>query len=170
MAKKARARAGYHGLQNFHLVAAGKVRKAKSGDRIQVSIPVERTMRSSLISATCAPLLLVLVSVAFTPVGSFSSSRSLPAYSRGAPKRTSWSPATHALWSTATPHENSAKTYCPIFDFSDPEQNAVGRFERIDDAIMGGISLSSLKQANDENFARWSGICRLDGGYVGVGA
>ena len=54
--------------------------------------------------------------------------------------------------------------YRPIFDFTN--QTTVSRFERIDDAIMGGISLSSLKQSADENFARWSGICRLDGGYV----
>ena len=55
-------------------------------------------------------------------------------------------------------------TYRPIFDFAN--QTTVSRFERIDDAIMGGISLSSLKQSSEETFARWSGICRLDGGYV----
>lgn len=55
-------------------------------------------------------------------------------------------------------------TYSPIFDFAAPDQKAVEKFERIDDAIMGGISLSSMKQSTDEDFARWSGICRLDGG------
>lgn len=54
-------------------------------------------------------------------------------------------------------------TYTPVFDFA-KEPSAVGKFERIDDAIMGGISLSSLKQSPNETFARWSGICRLDGG------
>jgi hypothetical protein len=29
---------------------------------------------------------------------------------------------------------------------------------------MGGISLSSMRQSPEEDFARWSGICRLDGG------
>lgn len=29
---------------------------------------------------------------------------------------------------------------------------------------MGGISLSSIRQNPEEEFARWSGICRLDGG------
>jgi Complex I intermediate-associated protein 30 (CIA30) len=29
---------------------------------------------------------------------------------------------------------------------------------------MGGISLSSIKQMPGEDFARWSGICRIDGG------
>ena len=29
---------------------------------------------------------------------------------------------------------------------------------------MGGISLSAIKQNQDEDFARWSGICRVDGG------
>lgn len=72
-------------------------------------------------------------------------------------------------------NENSASmmtttTYSPIFDFAAPDQKAVEKFERIDDAIMGGISLSSMKQSTDEDFARWSGICRLDGGYVGYNA
>lgn len=80
------------------------------------------------------------------------------------------------LWSTANqesdenPSSSSSSTtmtYSPIFDFAAPDQMAVNKFERIDDAIMGGISLSSLKQLSpEEDFARWSGICRLDGGYV----
>ena len=69
------------------------------------------------------------------------------------------------LWSTRTTQDSSSKTtYLPIFDFANQEEQAVEKFERIDDAIMGGISLSSLKQLPDEDFARWSGICRLDGG------
>ena len=56
------------------------------------------------------------------------------------------------------------KAYQAVFDFSDPTQNVSSRFERIDDAIMGGISTSTLQQRPDEGFARWSGICRLDGG------
>ncbi|CAJ1896237.1 unnamed protein product [Cylindrotheca closterium] len=55
-------------------------------------------------------------------------------------------------------------TFTPIFDFADVGSNATSNFERIDDAIMGGISLSSIRQNPDEEFARWSGICRLDGG------
>jgi hypothetical protein len=31
---------------------------------------------------------------------------------------------------------------------------------------MGGISLSSIRQFENEDFARWSGVCRTDGGYV----
>lgn len=51
-----------------------------------------------------------------------------------------------------------------LFNFSNIEENAVSNFERIDDAIMGGISLSSMRQNPEDDFARWSGICRLDGG------
>ena len=54
----------------------------------------------------------------------------------------------------------------PLFDFSDPTLNATNKFERIDDVIMGGISSSLLRQAEGEEFARWSGVCRTDGGYV----
>lgn len=57
-----------------------------------------------------------------------------------------------------------ATSYAPIFDFSSKKQQAVENFERIDDAIMGGISLSALKDSSDEGYARWSGVCRLDGG------
>lgn len=54
--------------------------------------------------------------------------------------------------------------YKPVFDFFNTNADAVSKFERIDDAIMGGISLSALKQLPNEEFARWSGICRIDGG------
>jgi len=58
--------------------------------------------------------------------------------------------------------------YEPVFDFSDPVQDAVAKFDRIDDAIMGGISTSSIRPSRDdatgESFASWSGVCRTDGG------
>jgi hypothetical protein len=50
-----------------------------------------------------------------------------------------------------------------VFDFADANADATANFERIDDAIMGGISLSALKNTT-EDFASWSGICRTDGG------
>lgn len=55
-----------------------------------------------------------------------------------------------------------ATTYTPIFDFS--QEGAVDSFERIDDAIMGGISTSALRVVPGEAYASWSGICRIDGG------
>jgi Complex I intermediate-associated protein 30 (CIA30) len=56
----------------------------------------------------------------------------------------------------------------PVFDFSDSTRNETDRFERIDDVIMGGISSSTLRQM-EEPFARWSGVCREDGGgFCGV--
>jgi hypothetical protein len=53
-------------------------------------------------------------------------------------------------------------TFEPIFDFS--LNNTVESFERIDDAIMGGISTSALRDVPGEPYASWSGVCRIDGG------
>jgi hypothetical protein len=56
----------------------------------------------------------------------------------------------------------------PVFDFTlddiATKQKSVASFERIDDAIMGGISLSSLRDVPDKDYASWSGVCRTDGG------
>jgi hypothetical protein len=52
-----------------------------------------------------------------------------------------------------------------IFDFSNSlKAKSISSFERIDDAIMGGISLSALKDVPSAPYASWSGICRIDGG------
>lgn len=53
-----------------------------------------------------------------------------------------------------------------VFDFSNPshKEKSISSFERIDDAIMGGISLSALKDVPSKPYASWSGICRTDGG------
>jgi hypothetical protein len=55
-----------------------------------------------------------------------------------------------------------ATAYMPIFDFS--QDHAVESFERIDDAITGGISTSALRSVPGEPYASWSGVCRIDGG------
>lgn len=61
-------------------------------------------------------------------------------------------------------------TYQPLFDFS--KSGTVDMIERLDDAIMGGISTSSVQQQVDvhnngmPSYARWTGVCRTDGGYV----
>ncbi|CAB9517915.1 expressed unknown protein [Seminavis robusta] len=60
----------------------------------------------------------------------------------------------------------SGPIFRPIFDFSDSSLNETDRFERIDDAVMGGISSSFVRQVPGESFARWSGVCRVDGGGV----
>lgn len=57
----------------------------------------------------------------------------------------------------------------PLFDFTTPystltPDNDINKFDRIDDAIMGGISTSSLKFIPNQPYASWSGICRTDGG------
>ena len=59
-------------------------------------------------------------------------------------------------------------TYTPVFDFSlsNPiiKEKSASSFERIDDAIMGGISQSSLRDIPNQPYASWSGVCRTDGG------
>jgi hypothetical protein len=68
-------------------------------------------------------------------------------------------------------NNKSSKSYTPIFDFTISKsettlttQNPINSFERIDDAIMGGISTSSLKFIPNKPYSVWSGVCRTDGG------
>lgn len=65
-------------------------------------------------------------------------------------------------------NSDNAFSYEPVFDFSDDDNgnDMTLKFERIDDVIMGGVSSSTFKRNPNELFARWSGICRIDGGYV----
>jgi len=59
-------------------------------------------------------------------------------------------------------------SYSPVFDFTladeTTKQKSAESFERIDDAIMGGISQSALRDVPNKEYASWSGVCRLDGG------
>ena len=61
---------------------------------------------------------------------------------------------------------SSEVSYEPVFDFGDASKDAVASFDRIDDAIMGGISTSSIRASgnDDESYASWSGVCRTEGG------
>jgi len=61
---------------------------------------------------------------------------------------------------------SSEVSYEPVFDFSDASKDTVASFDRIDDAIMGGISTSSIRASGneEESYASWSGVCRTDGG------
>jgi len=54
-----------------------------------------------------------------------------------------------------------------VFDFTDVSNKNISldSFERIDDAIMGGISLSKLADVQGQDYVRWNGVCRTDGGY-----
>lgn len=61
-----------------------------------------------------------------------------------------------------SPIDTKIATEAAVFDFRDDK--TVDQFERIDDSIMGGISTSSVKNVDGENYASWSGILRLDGG------
>ena len=99
---------------------------------------------------------LIILGLGLSPSLSFSSRRSI--------HRISSHKTRHSRTGAVTSTTEQDNAYSPIFDFANRQEQAVNKFERIDDAIMGGISLSSLKQLPDEDFARWSGICRLDGG------
>ena len=59
---------------------------------------------------------------------------------------------------------SNGKSVHPIFNFSINE--TISKFERLDDAIMGGISTSSLRNVPNRPYAMFSGVCRLDGGSV----
>lgn len=60
--------------------------------------------------------------------------------------------------------------FTTVFDFTtlkndnDDAKKAIDQFERIDDAIMGGISTSTLRLVPDKQYASFSGVCREDGG------
>lgn len=49
-----------------------------------------------------------------------------------------------------------------IIDFS--KESAFDMIDRLDDAIMGGVSTSSVQPSH--GCAMWAGVCRTDGGYV----
>lgn len=61
----------------------------------------------------------------------------------------------------------SSTVRTPIYDFeasTASRNDALAKFERIDDVIMGGISKSKLMPAGDVSMAAWQGIVRTDGG------
>jgi hypothetical protein len=58
---------------------------------------------------------------------------------------------------------DSVVVYTPVWDFSNASVTS-NQMDRLDDAIMGGISTSAIRTVPGESFARWSGVCRTDGG------
>ena len=76
-----------------------------------------------------------------------------------------------SISSTTANATNNAIMFTPVFDFTKPE--TIDQVDRLDDAIMGGISTSSVQWAarsdsegatTGAGFAWWSGVCRTDGG------
>jgi len=101
-----------------------------------------------------------------TPTRSFSTrNRSTPRAAAATTRRTllslqsSGSTTTNESTSSTEKDETS---FTPIFDFTRPE--TIDQIDRLDDAIMGGISTSSVQPSLDGGFARWGGVCRTDGG------
>lgn len=70
--------------------------------------------------------------------------------------------ARQAAAATASDGDTETATYRTVFDFAN--SSTIDKVERLDDAIMGGISTSTVRADKGENFARWSGVCRTDGG------
>lgn len=77
---------------------------------------------------------------------------------------------TFALHSSRSPgvstvsDQDSTMLAIPIFDFSANTTETISKFDRIDDAIMGGISTSVLREVSGNDYATWAGVCRIDGG------
>lgn len=58
-------------------------------------------------------------------------------------------------------------TFESVFSFD--RNDTVNKFDRLDDAIMGGVSTSTLMNVPDEPFAKWFGMCRTTGGgFCGI--
>ena len=77
-------------------------------------------------------------------------------------------PAAAGSLASFAPSSGLRASYSPVFDFTlaneTTKQKSAESFERIDDAIMGGISQSALRDVPNQEYASWSGVCRLDGG------
>ena len=77
-------------------------------------------------------------------------------------------PAAAGSLASYAPSSALGSSYSPVFDFTlaneTTKQKSAESFERIDDAIMGGISQSALRDVPNQEYASWSGVCRLDGG------
>ena len=103
-----------------------------------------------------AMVLLLLLGNGFTTsVGAFTPSAFTPHVGRSISASSS-----AALASIES--ESVTTSYNAVFDFGKSE--TVQSFDRIDDAIMGGISTSALRDVADRDYASWSGVCRTDGG------
>jgi Complex I intermediate-associated protein 30 (CIA30) len=51
----------------------------------------------------------------------------------------------------------------PLLNFRD-SNDTINYIDRLDDAIMGGISTSTVRQTPSTQYAIWNGVCRTDGG------
>ena len=122
-----------------------------------------QTNNNNITRQSSLSLLAVLAITFGGSVHGFASPRGIAS----SPSSRSPTNAAARLFST-TPSE---VLYEPVFDFSDASKDAVSSFDRIDDAIMGGISTSSIRAVSSssseddgESYASWSGVCRIDGG------
>ena len=71
-----------------------------------------------------------------------------------------------ATTTTTLPNEDTMYRRLPLLNFRDSNET-INDIDRLDDAIMGGISTSVVRQQQQQQqqpYAIWSGICRTDGG------
>ena len=123
---------------------------------------------TAIASCVCFILSLAASSGAFS-IGS--TPKRLSLFTQLAPLHSTPSEVTSSSMNdVATDDVEDQKNYqfTPVFDFTldamATKQKSAASFERIDDAIMGGISQSSLRDIPDKDYASWSGVCRTDGG------
>ena len=89
------------------------------------------------------------------------SSRMLPSCKRPhllSYRNSIWAATKSSFGSSASPAIR--KQLFPLLDFR--RNGTIDLIDRLDDAIMGGISTSYVRQGT--SFAIWSGVCRTDGG------
>jgi Complex I intermediate-associated protein 30 (CIA30) len=72
----------------------------------------------------------------------------------------SMTPTASNLESAFVARHDDTKQLIPLLDFR--RNNTIDFIDRLDDAIMGGISTSTVREG--KNYSVWSGICRTDGG------
>ena len=73
-------------------------------------------------------------------------------------------PLTTTAATTTTSNTNVVDYECiPLLNFRD-SNDTINYIDRLDDAIMGGISTSTVRQPPQQTYAIWNGVCRTDGG------
>ena len=121
-------------------------------------------------TTTKSCILLLLIAASCRAFSIASTRKRLPLFNQQFTSTTVSTAASATVAAATATAEDKANNYqlTPIFDFTrnnvETKQKSAASFERIDDAIMGGISVSSLRDVSDQDYASWSGVCRTDGG------
>lgn len=121
-------------------------------------------------TTTKSCILILFIAASCRAFSIASTRKRLPLFNQQFTSTTVSTAASATVAAATATAEDKANNYqlTPIFDFTrnnvETKQKSAASFERIDDAIMGGISVSSLRDVSDQDYASWSGVCRTDGG------